>query len=352
MKAQSNNSNTTIKNSSSLKSLVSLPTLALLTIVIIFIWFVSTQFDLDWKNTWIKIKSIDKLLYISALIAYYSSFIFRGKRWRCLIQNANLESRAKSTLPSTLKFSQLILIGWFVNSIAWLRMGDAYRAYALTQETKINMTSSLGTIVAERVTELICILILLVVGITWLSNSHQLTEAVNLISVAILLTILLVISLLIIKRFGNRLSQKLPTKITTHYEIIHSVTFGSLQRMPTIMIYSLIAWLCESVRLYLVLMALDLSITLPLILIVSLSHAILSIIPTPGGVGAVEPGVASLLLFELTQSDALSVALIDRTITYLSVLIFGSINLIMWKFILSRTDQQKEPGLFHYNKNK
>ena len=118
------------------------------------------------------------------------------------------------------------------------------------------------------------------------------------------------------------------------------------------MIYSLIAWLCESARLYLVLMALDLSITLPLILIVSLSHAILSIIPTPGGVGAVEPGVASLLLFELTQSDALSVALIDRTITYLSVLIFGSINLIMWKFILSRTDQQKEPGLFHYNKNK
>ena len=352
MEAPSNNSNTTIKNSSSLKSLVSLPTLALLTIVIIFIWFVSTQFDLDWKNTWIKIKSIDKLLYISALIAYYSSFIFRGKRWRCLIQNANLESRAKSTLPSTLKFSQLILIGWFVNSIAWLRMGDAYRAYALTQETKINMTSSLGTIVAERVTDLICILILLVVGITWLSNSHQLTEAVNLISVAILLTILLVISLLIIKRFGNRLSQKLPTKIRTHYEIIHSVTFGSLQRMPTIMIYSLIAWLCESARLYLVLMALDLSITLPLILIVSLSHAILSIIPTPGGVGAVEPGVASLLLFELTQSDALSVALIDRTITYLSVLIFGSINLIMWKFILSRTDQQKEPGLFHYNKNK
>ena len=122
--------------------------------------------------------------------------------------------------------------------------------------------------------------------------------------------------------------------------------------MPTIFAYSLIAWLCEYVRLYLVLMALDLSITLPLILIVSLSHAILSIIPTPGGVGAVEPGVASLLLLELAQSEALSVALIDRTITYLSILIFGSINLIVWKFIQYQTGQQKKASLFHYNKNK
>jgi len=231
-------------------------------------------------------------------------------------------------------------------------MGDAYRAYTLTQETRINMTASLGTIVAERVTDLICILTLLVVGIAWLSNSHQFTEATNLISVAAFLTILLIISLLIIKRFGNRLAQKLPGKIRNHYEIIHSVIFGSLQRMPTIFAYSLIAWLCEYVRLYLVLMALDLSITLPLILIVSLSHAILSIIPTPGGVGAVEPGVASLLLLELAQSEALSVALIDRTITYLSILIFGSINLIVWKFIQYQTGQQKKASLFHYNKNK
>ena len=58
-----------------------------------------------------------------------------------------------TTSPSLWKFSQLILIGWFVNSIAWLRLGDAYRAYALSEDSDKKFSWSLGTVFAERMVD-------------------------------------------------------------------------------------------------------------------------------------------------------------------------------------------------------
>ena len=47
--------------------------------------------------------------------------------------------------------------------------------------------------------------------------------------------------------------------------------------------------------------------------------------PTPGGVGAVEPGITGLLLLGMDSSQAAAVAISDRSITYLSVLVIGGI---------------------------
>ena len=71
-------------------------------------------------------------------------------------------------------------------------------------------------------------------------------------------------------------------------------------------------------------------------LIVALGGAILSTVPTPGGIGAVEPGLISLLVLGLERSDAASVVLIDRTITYVSVLIIGGLVFLLWQLSLAR----------------
>ena len=43
-----------------------------------------------------------------------------------------------------------------------------------------------------------------------------------------------------------------------------------------------------------------------------------------------EPGTTTLLLLGLGKADAASVALLDRSITYLSVLIFGGLAFAAW----------------------
>ena len=56
---------------------------------------------------------------------------------------------------------------------------------------------------------------------------------------------------------------------------------------------------------------------------VAVGSSVLSTIPTPGGVGAVEPGMTALLLLEVSGPEAAAVTLCDRSITYLSVLVIG-----------------------------
>ena len=118
---------------------------------------------------------------------------------------------------------------------------------------------------------------------------------------------------------------------------------GSMAQLPAVMALGLAGWLMEAARLYLVIQSLDLSIALPLVLVVALGHAILSTVPTPGGVGAVEPGVTGLLALGMERSDAVSVTLVDRTITYLSILVFGSIALLLWQASIARRNRKKEP---------
>jgi uncharacterized protein (TIRG00374 family) len=57
-----------------------------------------------------------------------------------------------------------------------------------------------------------------------------------------------------------------------------------------------------------------------------MANGLLSAIPlTPGGLGIVETGVSGLLQLELTVELAVAVALVDRTISYLSIIATGGV---------------------------
>ena len=313
-----------------------------LAIAAVFVLFLATRFEFDWAKTWSNIRGMDPALYAAGLAAYYASFVLRGLRWRLLVQNAGIDSQEGSALPSAPRFSQLIVIGWFVNSISVLRMGDAYRAYALSREARVGMAPSLGTILAERVTDVFAILALVLVGVAGFSASDDVSVVLRLLAAALLLAGVVTSLLLFMRAFGPRLAGRLPFGLERRYRAFHDVALGSLRRLPSVLALGLGGWLLEAVRLYLVVEALELSIGWPLVLIVSLAHAILSVVPTPGGIGAVEPGVTALLVLELERSDALSVTLVDRTITYLSVLIIGGLTLLLWQSSLARRNRRRD----------
>ncbi len=324
------------------RRLLSVPTLTSLAIAALFILFLATRFDFDWAKTWSNIRGMNPALYAAGLAAYYLSFLLRGMRWRILVQNAGMDSQEGAALPSTLRFAQLIVIGWFVNSIAVLRMGDPYRAYALSREAKVGMAPSLGTILAERATDVFAVLALVMVGVAGFSASGDASVVVRVLLAAVLLAGVLMALLLAMKAVGLRLSARLPSSLRQWYRAFHQVALGSLRRLPSVMALGLGGWMLEAVRLYLVVEALDLSMGWPLVLIVALAHAILSTVPTPGGVGAVEPGVTALLVLGLERSDALSVTLVDRTITYISVLVIGGLTLLLWQASLARRNRRRD----------
>ncbi len=319
---------------------LSVPALVSLVVAVLFVLFLATRFDLDWGKTWANIRGMDLALYGAGLAAYYASFFVRGLRWRLLVQNAGLHTHEGANLPSAARFAQLIIIGWFVNSIAWLRMGDAYRAYALSREAKVDVPSSLGTVLAERVMDMFAVLVLALAGVAWFSATSGAGVVERVLIAALLMAGALAALLFFMKKFGARLARRLPDRIERGYQAFQDVTMDSLAQFPAVMALGLIGWLLETARLYLVVQALDLSITLPLALVAALGHAILSAVPTPGGVGAVEPGVTGLLALGMERSDAASVTLADRTITYLSVLVIGGIAMLLWQASIARRERR------------
>ncbi|MCH7641951.1 MAG: flippase-like domain-containing protein [Chloroflexi bacterium] len=320
----------------------SLRTLLAFGIAAVFIFLLVTRFDLDWSATWQNVREMNPWLYLLAFVLYYASFIFRGARWRLLAQNAGLHDSPDERLPSAIMSASLIIIGWFVNSITGLRMGDAYRAYAFAEESKRSFSWSLGTMLAERVIDTATIFFVLVLSVLLLASVADSTTSTNIVIAASIIAFVLLALTLIMKFYGVRLARFLPSRFETSYNRFQEGTLGSFKQLPLLFALGLAGWLMEIARLYFVVEALGLTVSLPLVTIVALGHAILSFVPTPGGLGVVEPGLIGLLSLSLERHDAVSITLVDRSITYFSVIVVGGLIFLLRQVINSRRRRRQE----------
>ena len=92
-----------------------LPTIIALAVAAAFLVFLLTRFEIDLAATWHHIRSANPWLLAAAFPVHYTTYLFRGARWRILLEQQAQTSNSR--VPSTLYCSQLILLGWFVNSI-------------------------------------------------------------------------------------------------------------------------------------------------------------------------------------------------------------------------------------------
>jgi uncharacterized protein (TIRG00374 family) len=327
------------------RNIFSLRTLTSFAIAIAFVVFLATTFEVDWFRTWDNVQSLNPWLYAAAILVYYTTFAFRGLRWKILAYNAGMGNGPVTGLPSVFQFGQLILIGWFVNGIAPLRLGDAYRAHALSERSGGGFSWSLGTIVAERFVDMLTVLLLAVVAVLWYSATRDIGAIAYVVMAAAGLAALMAALLMVMRGYGARVAQHFPGRLEGAYIRFHEGTLGSLRqrRRRAIFVLGLVGWLLEVARLYIVVEALDLSIAIPLAMLVALGHAILSTVPSPGGVGAVEAGLIGLLVLELERADAVSVVLVDRTITYVSVVVLGGLVLLVARIVRARSRPRYRP---------
>lgn len=301
----------------------SIPTLVSLALAVAFLVFLVLRFDIDLTDTWRQVKSGNPWLLALAVLVHYTTFIFRGARWRLLLQNAQGPSRRP---PGILYCSELTLMGWFANSVAWFRLGDAYRAHLYQQEQNESFSRTVGTIVSERALDTVLVVALLLVSVPFIV-SRESTSFWTVIIIALVLLTILAIALLVIGKSGDRLSRRLPGWLAERYQRFQEGVIGSFGQIPLVTLLGLMGWLAEVARLYLVTLALGIPLSLALIVFITLANSLLTLVPTPGGVGAVESGVAGLLvrMSSLAASGAAALVLVDRAISYVSIILTGGI---------------------------
>ena len=319
----------------------SLPTLVSLALAAAFLVFMVTRFDVDLSSVWEQAKGSNPLYLVLAFIVHYTTFIFRGARWRLLLQNAQTDD---SQVPGVLYCSQLTLLGWFANSVAWFRLGDAYRAYLYQTEQDASFSRTIGTILSERVLDTILVVLLLLVSVPFLINSGG-QAYLTVLGIAAVLLALMALALLVVASARGRLVQWLPAWLAERYQRFHEGVMGSFGQVPLVTLWGVLGWLVEIQRLYLVTLALGFDLDIAVIVVITLANSLLTLVPTPGGIGAVESGVAGLLvkLSSLPANAAAALVLVDRSITYISIIVVGAI-LFVWRQVRSnRREGVAEP---------
>lgn len=306
----------------------SLPVLVSLLVAGGFLIFLVTRFDVDLGVTWRQVRAADPWLLLAAFAVHYTTFVFRGARWRMLLQQSAATSGESARVPGVLFCSRAVLLGWFVNSIGWLRLGDAYRAYLYHEEYEAPFSGAIGTLLAERVLDVVLVALLLLAAAPFLVGQTGGGSAWALVTgIAVLLVVLLVIALSLLLRLRTLLMRWLPGWLAGPYErfLYGAATIRYRPEYTTAL--GVLGWAAEMGRMYLVALALGFELGPALVIFLTLANSLLSLVPTPGGVGAVESGVAGLAvrLAALAKESATALVLVDRFITYISVIIVGAV---------------------------
>ena len=72
-----------------LRRILSLPAIVSLVLAALFLVFIITRFDVDLSATWDRVTGSNPWLLALAVVVHYTTFIFRGVRWRLLLENTS-----------------------------------------------------------------------------------------------------------------------------------------------------------------------------------------------------------------------------------------------------------------------
>ncbi len=317
---------------------------SLLLAVALVAFFLSRQDPAELRAAWQAIRGAHPGLYLAAMGAYYLAFPIRGRRWRLLLKSSGV---APEALPRTRDLAEIIYLSWFVNSIVPAKLGDLYRGWLLRREGGPAWSASMGTIVAERVLDLLVLVTLTIVtglatygevlagqsgGGAWacLSGGPDLSNLgcslLQLFSLGGLLVLLLLAGLLAFARWGWRLARRLPPRPAELFAQFSGGLLLSRRGFGPILGLSLLAWMAEGLSFFLVGRALGLALPLPLVVFFSLLQAFITAIPlTPGAVGLEFILVGALTLKGYPGGAALAMTGLYRTISFLSLVLGGAL---------------------------
>src|SRR3954471_4338852 len=183
--------------------ILSLRNVASVLLALVVLYLVYRQFlSLDWREVWTSVCGASAVLFVLALVAFYCSYPLRAVRWKTLLANVGYDATARPLMPSTFGLTRIMYVAWFANCVTIARLGDAYRGYLLKKEAGVSFTVTLGTVLAERLLDLLVMGMMMGVGVVVVFGGSLPTEAAQALVVGLILSGIGGIVLLTMRRFG------------------------------------------------------------------------------------------------------------------------------------------------------
>ena len=291
----------------------------------------------------------NKIIIPSMFIVMISHYL-RALRWKMMIIPLNHH-------PKTLNVYFSVLIGFFFN-LVFPRLGEVMKCTLLGKHEKIPVDKLVGTVVSERVIDVICLLIVIsltiftqfnVVGNYALEISSKFVANIsndkNKIIISLLVFVLLIA--FVIWLFKKMSSFKLVIKIKELFKgiLLGVVSIKDIKNKPLFIIYTILIWFFYLYSIKFGFLALKELVDLGWIpSLTILTFGSFAMIATQGGIGAYQLAVQKTLsLYGISQVGGLAFGWLIWSVQTILLLVFGPLSLLLMGILNKKKLSPDEP---------
>jgi glycosyltransferase 2 family protein len=311
-----------------------------ISIIFSLFFVVLIVYNIDFAKTSDALKTANYVYLPAAILMSIITNILRTYRWKFII------SPIKKISTSSL-FSG-VAIGYMANNLLPARLGEFIRAYIMGKKEDISKSSTLATILVERIFDGLALLFFLVIIALLFSLPLWIKEAgIGAAAFFILLSAFLIL-LMIKKTTGIRLAKKIVNIFSARLaekvgDLLNNFLSGLVivnhkRNIFGAFIFSIIVWLSEASTYYMISLSFNMSLPLYVALLTVVIVNIGILIPSaPGYIGAFEFFcISALAIFAVEKSIALSFAIVLHAVLFIPITVIGIYY--FWKENLNFSD--------------
>lgn len=315
-------------------------------------WSIGKISEKDWIEIKSALQSANYILIIPVVGILLLSHFSRAVRWKILIEPLGYR-------PSIINIYLCVWLGYLAN-LAVPRLGEVLKCTFLARYEKVPADKLVGTIVAERAFDLICLVIVL--AVTVLSQldviGHYASATLRAIVLdssgnfnvtkLVLVTAIPLVLLLVIRYFLHRFAhvhviQKIKLMLKGIWQGLTSVRF--VQRKGLFFFHTALIWVSYLMSIRIGFEAMEQTSVYGLKASFSvLTMGSVGMIASPGGIGAYPLLVQeTMALYELNENIAKAFGWLLWLVQFFMVLFFGFLSLILLP-VLNKNKYEK-PGI-------
>lgn len=284
---------------------------------------------IDYSEAWKALRSSEFWWLIPALIAFGLGNVARALRWRSLFPPARR--------PPATTTTNAMMIGYFYNSILPLRAGEPARVLVLTQRSSSPPVEITGTVVLERVFDVVAILIIFFVAEPWLPQVSWFGAAA---AIAGVLAVAITATAIVLVIFEDRAVRPLlrPLRRFSHFsgerfehaahELVHGLSGLHNRRVALeALVWTILAWMLSTLCAYFVILACHIPVPFAAAVLVQVAVGLGMILPSPpAAVGVFEGAVLiALQAFGISRQQALPYAVLLHLVNFVPFVLVGAL---------------------------
>ena len=299
--------------------------------------------DIAWVEFWERARTVDYTWVIASILLSIVAYVARAYRWNILLEPVGYKLKTSRTTLA-------VLVGYLAN-LAFPRLGEITRCGVLKRNDDVAVPSSLGSVVTERIIDVLTLFVLILVSLiieserlfTFLSTAYKdLQIPTYIATIIIALAAIVFITLIIFIKRQDKLKGKFATLIKDF--IAGFLSLKDIKRPMGFLISTVVLWVVYYLMSYIIIFSLPETSHLGLGagLMLLITGGIALALPVQSGFGTYHGMIAGmLLLYSIDQTTGVFLATLLHTSQILAVALFGSIALII-SFVIRRRTTRKE----------